>query len=91
VSLELVVGLLLAVVGGVARWRTLEWQASPLGQANAALDRGRQRHRWRWRSTTRIERWHAVEWSILVVVGLLFLSWAAAPFVSELVGTWRAD
>lgn len=88
-SLELALGLALAVVGAVARWRAMEWQASPLGQANLALDRGRRR-RWRWRPMTRLERWHAVEWSILVVVGLLFLAWAALPLIAEFVGAWRA-
>lgn len=88
-SLELAIGLALAVVGGVARWRAIAWQSSPLGQANLALERGRRR-RWRWRPTTRIERLHAVEWSILVVVGLLFLAWAALPFIAEFVGAWRA-
>lgn len=41
-SLELAVGLALAVVGAVARWRMLEWHRSPLGQAQLGLDRARR-------------------------------------------------
>jgi hypothetical protein len=86
VSAELALGLVFGLVIGVGRWREFQWRRSPLGQAQAAFERARSI---RLRQRQALERLHAVEWAILAVFGLAFLAWAAAPFVSELVGAWR--
>lgn len=85
-SAALALGLVVGIVMGLGRWREHQWRRSPLGQAQAAFERARSI---RLRQREALERWHAVQWAILVVFGLAFLAWAAAPFASELVGSWR--
>lgn len=72
-SLELGVALALALVGAVARWRMLEWHRSPLGQAQLGLQRAR---RVRLRQSEALGRWHALQWGVLVVAGVVFVAWA---------------
>lgn len=86
-SLELAIGLGLGLIIGIGRWREYQWRRSPLVQAQLVLDRGAARVRPRQREL--LGWWHALEWSVLALVCLGFLAWAAAPIVAELVGAAR--
>jgi hypothetical protein len=70
---EIALAAALSLVIGLARWREHQWHRSPLGQAQVGLDRAR---RVRLRQSETLGRWHAFEWGVLVVAGVLFVAWA---------------
>lgn len=74
-GLWLVVALGVGITG-LARWRAYQWRRSPLAQASAAVSR-------RGDDPERLTPGDAALVALVVVV---FLAWAAAPLVAELVG-----
>jgi hypothetical protein len=85
-TLEVAVGVAIALVAGAARWHTWRSRRTPLGRANLALARAQRR---RLTPPDPEQQLSAGEWVVLVVVGLLWLAWGAAPIVAEFVGAAR--
>lgn len=73
---EVVLGLVLGAVVAYGRWRAYQWRRSPLGQAELALVRARER---RLGQRAALARWHATQVGVLVLFVLALVVWA----------TWR--
>lgn len=74
-TLWLVVALGVCIIG-LARWRAYQWRRSPIAQANAAVACRRDDP----------DRLTPGDVALVAFVALVFLAWAGAPFVAELVG-----